>query len=44
MRTEALNRLHRSMVHANLALERILQHFGIEDVTDEEVDAALDAR
>ena len=38
---DALSRLHRSTVRTNLNLRKLLDHFGIPDVTEEEVDRAL---
>lgn len=38
---DMLDRLHRDIVEQNLAMAKLLAHFGIEDVSEEEVDKAL---
>jgi hypothetical protein len=39
---DTLYRLHRASVKSDLRLGRILDHLKIEDVSDDEVDAAID--
>ena len=39
---ESLYQLHRRAVRTDLRLARVLDHLGVGDVTDDEVDAALD--
>ena len=39
---DTLYRLHRSSVKADLRMGRILDHLKIADVSDDEVDAAID--
>jgi hypothetical protein len=39
---ESIYPLHRGTVQANLGISRVLQHLGLPQVTDDEVDAALD--
>jgi hypothetical protein len=37
-----LYRLHRASVRTDLRLSKVLEHLGIADVSEEEVDSALD--
>jgi hypothetical protein len=39
---ETLYRLHRASVRTDLRLSKVLEHLGIADVSEEEVDSALD--
>lgn len=39
---DSLYRLRRATIKADLRMERVLAHLGVEDVADEEVDAVLD--
>ncbi|HVV22460.1 MAG TPA: hypothetical protein VHF06_23705 [Pseudonocardiaceae bacterium] len=39
---ETLYRLHRRSVKTDLRMERVLTHLGITDMSDDEVEAALD--
>jgi len=39
---DTLYKLHRASVKADLRTAKLLQHFEIEDVSDEEVDTVLD--
>jgi hypothetical protein len=39
---ETLYRLHRASVRTDLRLSKVLGHLGIADVSEEEVDSALD--
>lgn len=39
---ESIYQLRRSSVRQDLRMVRVLEHLGVEDVTDEEVDAVLD--
>jgi hypothetical protein len=35
-------RMNRRLTRNELRMERLLEHFGVEDVSDDEVDARLD--
>lgn len=39
---ESMYKLHRAMVKVDLRTMRILAHLGVRDVSDSEVDAAMD--
>lgn len=39
-----LHQLQRQVIRIDLGLSRVLEHFGIDDVTDDGVDAALDGQ
>jgi len=39
---ETLYQLHRSSIRTDLRLTKVLGHLGIVDVTDDEIDAAMD--
>jgi hypothetical protein len=39
---ETLYRLHRASVRTDLRLSKVLEHLGIADVSEEEVDSALE--
>lgn len=39
---ETLYKLHRSSVRADLRMSKMLNRFDITDVTEEEIDAAMD--
>jgi hypothetical protein len=39
---ETLYRLHRASVRTDLRLGKVLEHLGIADLSEEEVDSALD--